>query len=137
MTPHEDGWFLMTEPPSVIGFWLAVEDATIENGCLYMKPASHFKSTSLKFEGDDSKQRMPTPNGDTPEYDLSQFVPVPVKAGTAVVFHGATTHYSHENRSDTSRHAYSVHYVEGAEGYHWSEKNWLQRTPDFPFKPLY
>ena len=44
---------------------------------------------------------------------------------------------SNENRSGSSRHAFIVHVVEGAEGYTWDPLNWLQRRPDFPFEPLY
>jgi hypothetical protein len=44
---------------------------------------------------------------------------------------------SKENSSPHSRHAYSIHFVEGAPGYRWVPDNWLQRTPDLPFEPLY
>lgn len=49
--------------------------------------------------------------GAYPEWDLSKFVPLEVKAGTMVLFHGENVHYSAPNTSDASRHAYSVHYV--------------------------
>lgn len=32
--PHQDSMFLYTDPPSAVGWWYALEDATIENGCL-------------------------------------------------------------------------------------------------------
>ena len=35
---HQDATFLYTEPASCIGFWFALEDATIENGCMWAKP---------------------------------------------------------------------------------------------------
>ena len=38
---HQDASFLYTEPTSCIGFWFALEDATIENGCLWAKPGGH------------------------------------------------------------------------------------------------
>ena len=37
---HQDAAFLITDPPSVIGFWLALEDADAGNGCLYASPAA-------------------------------------------------------------------------------------------------
>ncbi len=43
---HQDATFLYTEPASCIGFWFALEDATIENGCLWAKPGGH--QTSLR-----------------------------------------------------------------------------------------
>ncbi|KAI1438351.1 phytanoyl-CoA dioxygenase [Xylaria sp. CBS 124048] len=39
--PHQDTTFLYTDPPSAIGFWYALEDATAENGCLSFLPGSH------------------------------------------------------------------------------------------------
>ena len=38
---HQDSTFLYTEPASCVGFWFALEDATIENGCLWAKPGGH------------------------------------------------------------------------------------------------
>jgi len=43
---HQDAAFLYTEPNSCIGFWFALEDATIENGCMWAKPGGH--KTSLR-----------------------------------------------------------------------------------------
>ena len=35
---HQDSTFLYTDPPTVVGLWLALEDATKENGCLWHLP---------------------------------------------------------------------------------------------------
>ena len=43
---------------------------------------------------------------------------------------------SKENSSPLSRHAYAVHFVEGAPGFEWASNNWLQRPADMPFEPL-
>lgn len=47
VVPHQDNSFLRTEPPSCTGLWLALEDATIVNGCLWAIPGSHKSSLSL------------------------------------------------------------------------------------------
>lgn len=39
--PHQDSSFLFTSPPSAVGFWYALEDATLANGCLSLLPGSH------------------------------------------------------------------------------------------------
>lgn len=44
--PHQDNTFMYTEPLSLLGFWWALEDATKENGCLWVLPKSH-KGISL------------------------------------------------------------------------------------------
>lgn len=41
VVPHQDSTFLYTTPPSVVGYWLALEDATKTNGCLWAIPGSH------------------------------------------------------------------------------------------------
>lgn len=42
VTPHQDATFLHTEPLGrILGFWIALEDATQENGCLWFIPGSH------------------------------------------------------------------------------------------------
>ncbi len=38
---HQDSTFLYTEPESCIGFWFALEDATIDNGCMHFIPGAH------------------------------------------------------------------------------------------------
>jgi len=60
-----------------------------------------------------------------------------VKAGTLVLLDGRLVHWSEENRSGKSRHAFSVHVVEGGKGVEWQASNWLQRTADCPFRALY
>ncbi|KAK3736638.1 hypothetical protein QZH41_017026, partial [Actinostola sp. cb2023] len=45
--PHRDSTYLYTEPTSVIGAWIPLEDCTLENGCLWFIPGSH-KSIDLK-----------------------------------------------------------------------------------------
>ncbi|KAG2469793.1 PHYD1 protein, partial [Polypterus senegalus] len=50
LTPHQDATFLHTEPMGkVMGLWIALEDATLDNGCLWFIPGSH-KRKALQFE---------------------------------------------------------------------------------------
>ena len=39
--PHQDSTFLHTSPMKLMGYWIALEDATVENGCLWFIPGSH------------------------------------------------------------------------------------------------
>ena len=41
VVPHQDGSYLHTNPLKVIGVWIALEDCTVENGCLSFVPGSH------------------------------------------------------------------------------------------------
>ena len=73
-------------------------------------------------------------NSNGAEFDLTGAVPLEVKAGTLVLLHHALVHYSAPNTSSKSRHAYSVHVIEGADGTTYLPDNWLQR--ESPFNPL-
>lgn len=135
VVPHQDGCFLATEPQSVVGLWIALEDASVLNGCLWGLRGSHTNGIHKRFVRSKEDNSVSF-KGELPEYDLESFTPLEVTRGSLVLLHGANVHFSKENTSEKSRHAFSVHYVEGGEGYTYLDDNWLQRRPDFPFKPL-
>ncbi|KAK1314870.1 hypothetical protein QJS10_CPA06g02279 [Acorus calamus] len=123
VVPHQDNSFLYTEPPSCTGFWLALEDATITNGCLWAIPGSHKNGLVRRFIRDDDGVHFDRPS---PSYDHNDFVPLEVKAGTLVILHGDAIHQSFENQSPKSRHAYRLHVVE-TDGCLWTQDNWIRR----------
>ncbi|KAL8471030.1 hypothetical protein ACS0TY_033559 [Phlomoides rotata] len=131
VVPHQDNSFLYTDPQTCTGLWLALEDATITNGCLWAIPRSHKDGLVRRFIRDDMGVHFDRPS---PSYDQKDFVPIEVKAGSLVVIHGDLIHQSFENKSSTSRHAYSLHVVD-TDGYKWVEDNWIRRKVD-P-EPLY
>jgi phytanoyl-CoA hydroxylase len=126
---HQDSSFLISDPPSVVGFWWALEDATRDNGCLWVAPGAHRSPLRERYVRTDDgfvTERLdatPWPSG---EATLALEVP----AGTLVVFHGHLPHASAPNRSERSRLAYTLHVVEGTAT--WSPLNWLQRAADDP-----
>ncbi|MFK7827108.1 MAG: hypothetical protein AB8G05_23395 [Oligoflexales bacterium] len=61
---------------------------------------------------------------DTHPFDLSKLVPIEVQKSSMVVFCGLFPHLSYENRSDNSRHAYTMHWINGREDL--SSGNWIQ-----------
>ncbi|KAL1828966.1 hypothetical protein ACET3Z_007378 [Daucus carota] len=131
VVPHQDNSFLITEPATCTGLWLALEDATITNGCLWAIPGSHKDGLVRKFIRDENGVHFDQPS---PSYDQKDFIPIEVKAGTLVVIHGNLIHQSFENQSSTSRHAYSLHVVD-TDGCKWAAENWIRRKVD-P-EPLY
>ncbi|KAJ7308510.1 hypothetical protein JRQ81_009080 [Phrynocephalus forsythii] len=138
VTPHQDATFLHTEPLGrVLGLWIALEDATQENGCLWFIPGSHTKGIARQMVRT-APGTVPCTAfiGTEPEYENSQFVPVPVGKGGLVLIHGEVVHKSEPNYSDSSRHVYTFHLME-AKDTTWSPRNWLQPTPELPFPPLY
>ena len=115
---------------SVTGFWFALEDATEDNGCLWMQPGGHRTPLRERFvrgvDGDGDAVRMEALDATPwPDTRTGNIVPVPAEAGTLVVFHGLLPHWSAPNRSGRSRHAYTLHATDGRAAY--APTNWLQR----------
>ncbi|KAF3198389.1 hypothetical protein TWF106_004613 [Orbilia oligospora] len=140
---HQDSPFLFTNPPSAMGFWYALEDCTITNGCLGFIPASHKYSpitnrlvringgadgTGFENIPETWPADVPAPHptqeereklAEEKKYQLAE-----VKAGTLVLIHGSVLHKSERNRSLNSRWIYTFHMIEGE--YEYDAKNWLQ-----------
>ncbi len=130
VTCHCDHTFLWTEPQSVVGFWFAIEDATIDNGCLWASPGGHRGPVRSRFRR--SGSGTVTDVIDPTPWPTDDLIPLEVEAGTLIVIHGLLPHWSGPNTSGISRHAYTLHIVEGAAAY--PDDNWLQRGPDMPLR---
>ncbi|CAI0383332.1 unnamed protein product [Linum tenue] len=126
VVPHQDNSFLHTEPTTCTGLWVALEDATAVNGCLWAIPRSHRNGLVRRFLRGEQGVYFDQPS---PSYEQSDFVPIEVKAGSLVLIHGDLIHQSFENQSPKSRHAYSVHAVDTV-GCKWSLDNWMRRKVD-------
>lgn len=144
--PHVDGAFLFTRPQSVVGFWWPLEDCTTSNGCLWAVPGSHTRGVARRFRRRHADEVPPDagvasgtlfdPPEETP-FDTRGAVPLEIAAGSLVLLHSALVHYSEANTSERSRHAYSIHVIEGADGVEYPADNWLQRDGGAPFPALY
>jgi phytanoyl-CoA hydroxylase len=128
---HQDGTFLYTEPENMIGLWFAIEDATLENGCLWAIPGGHVNPLKSRFKRSPEGKTYFEVYDSTP-WNLDGRVPLEVKKGGLVVLHGRVPHMSEANLSDKSRHAYTLHVIDGTSDY--PEDNWLQRPVDIPAK---
>ncbi len=128
---HQDGTFLNTEPLSVTGFWFALEDATQENGCLWAIRGGHRAGLKSRFvraaEGGTRFEIY-----DDTRWSPDDLVPLEVAQGTLVVLHGSLPHLSRVNRSPQSRHAYTLHIIDG--GCHYPADNWLRRNAEMPLR---
>ncbi|KAF2875713.1 phytanoyl-CoA dioxygenase family protein [Massariosphaeria phaeospora] len=151
--PHQDSTFLYTDPPSAVGFWYALEDATASNGCLSFAAGSHKRSPiekrfvrtgegdtegtgfidneGARFPKDIQNVRNGVTNGEKKGevYDMGE-----VKAGTLVLIHGNIMHKSEKNLSGKSRFIYTFHVIEGEVKY--DGRNWLQ-PPEQGFSRLF
>lgn len=109
---HQDNFYLLASPATCIAAWTAIDDATEENGCLYVAPGSHRNDILCP----ESKTERWMNYGDS---HISKFprdakpVPVPVRRGQTMFFGGNLIHGSGPNRSkETSRRTFIGHYVD-------------------------
>lgn len=128
VTCHQDATFLYTEPLKLVGLWFALEDATVDNGCLWVIPGGHtlgLKSRFVRTAGGTRFEKI-----DDSPWPEDSLKPLEVEKGTLIVLHPLLPHLSRENRSAKSRHAYTLHVIDGSSNYPAS--NWLQRPPQMP-----
>jgi phytanoyl-CoA hydroxylase len=105
---HQDNGYAYVEPQQYLTIWLALTDATPDNGCPHVVPGLHRLGTI--------EHRYVDPLGweclDNPQGTVA----APVVAGGAVVFSSLTPHLTGPNLSADVRKAYIVQYApEGAE----------------------
>ena len=128
---HQDSTYLYTKPESCVGFWFALEDATVENGCLYFIPGAHRHPLKQRHRRLNDYSLTTDIIDDSPWVD-DRKVAVEARAGTLVVFDGRAPHYSGPNRSSKSRHAYTLHAIDKVCDY--PADNWLQRDESMPLR---
>ena len=128
VTCHQDSTFLYTEPDSVIGLWFALEDATVENGCMWTIPGGHKVGLKSRFLRAGRSTRFEV--YDASPWPVDELIPLEVGKGALIVLNGCLPHLSRANLSARSRHAYTLHVID-AESY-YPPDNWLQRGVDMP-----
>ncbi len=109
---HQDEFFIPTRDRSLTGAWMALDDATVENGCLWVIPGSHRhgvlwpqrQHNDLRFDCTGEAMDYPYTDDDA--------VPVEVKRGSIVFFNGYLLHRSLPNRATTGfRRSLVNHYM--------------------------
>ena len=131
VTCHQDSTFLYTEPQSIAGLWFAIEDATIENGCLWAIPGGHTLGLKSRWQRN-AEGGMSFDVLDPSPWPEEKLVPLEVSKGALIILHGLLPHRSLANRSSRSRHAYTLHVI--GSDCRYPEKNWLQRSPALPLR---
>lgn len=131
VTCHQDATFLYTEPLRLAGLWFALEDASVENGCLWVISGGHKLGLKSRFRrAEDGGTRFEVIDGTPwPEENLQ---PLEVKKGTVIVLDSLLPHLSRENTSARSRHAYTLHIIDASANY--PAGNWLQRSAEMPLR---
>ncbi|WP_208073799.1 phytanoyl-CoA dioxygenase family protein [Bradyrhizobium barranii] len=105
---HQDESYVPTRDKSLTSIWVALEDATLENGCLWVVPGSHrmgFMYPSRRTQSPKFQSHHPECYG----FDLDKAVPLEVTTGTVVVFNGYLLHSSGMNASTRTRKSFGLH----------------------------
>lgn len=111
---HQDNFYLLAAPAACVAAWTPVDSADLDNGCLYLVPGSHRgevlcpDSQVGRWFGYGDSHISKFPRGQKP-------VPVPVKRGQTLFFHGHAIHGSGPNRTtDRYRRTFIGHYIDEA-----------------------
>jgi len=114
---HQDNIYLLAQPAVCIAAWTPIDDADLDNGCLYLAPGSHRKPI-LCPDKDAAEVDRWMSYGDSHITKWPQdceAVPVPVKRGQTMFFHGHLIHGSGPNRTrDRYRRTFIGHYCDEA-----------------------
>jgi ectoine hydroxylase-related dioxygenase (phytanoyl-CoA dioxygenase family) len=107
---HQDNsYFRVTPMDGGVTCWLAVDDATIENGCMNYVAGSHKLGLIPHKDIPNTPHRVPADG-----IPIGPETPVPVPAGSAIFHHLLTLHSSKANNSPHARRAWALHYVNAA-----------------------
>jgi phytanoyl-CoA hydroxylase len=131
---HQDSTYLYVNEAPITGLWFALEDATIENGCLWVIPGAHktpLKSRMLR----DGNNHLCTQIYDDSAWPIEKMIPLEVPRGSLIILHGLLPHMSKENNSERSRHAYTLHIMSGRHAF--AKDNWLRNTDGVEFSNLF
>lgn len=127
--------------PHKANFWMPLEDATVESGCLWYIPGSHLHPGQDGFDvvehrsinNDPRIHGMEVTDKGASAFDMDSAIPAPVKAGGVVIHFPRSMHYAGPNKTDHDRRAFvcSFGYANTETGEHgqypWQlEKNTLR-----------
>ena len=101
---HQDGAYFTYEPFAAgVDVWLALDDAAVENGCMFVLPGAHKLGPKKHVHLSDCT----VAEG---RYDYSQAVPVELRTGGILFFSTLLPHYTPPNRSELRRRAVQLFY---------------------------
>lgn len=105
---HQDNFYFGPDQrDQVVTLWIAFEDATIENGCLYYGKGTNLGDVVDHFAPDDEPF-----NYQIPDSIKVPMTAAPVSKGGISLHHGNTFHQSSGNNSKSWRRAMAIHYMQ-------------------------
>jgi phytanoyl-CoA hydroxylase len=106
---HQDAFYFDFDTSPQIGLWLAISEATLENGCLSVLPGSH--KDEVQEHGPDKRAGSNYGYREVDVANNDQAVPVLMQPGDLLVFHSHLLHKSVDNLGVARREAMVLHYA--------------------------
>ncbi|SDE85164.1 Ectoine hydroxylase-related dioxygenase, phytanoyl-CoA dioxygenase (PhyH) family [Mucilaginibacter pineti] len=128
---HQDEFYIPTRDKSLVGVWIAVDDATEYNGCLWIIPGSHKPGFMRRRVANLSDEYADVDTVDVSGFYPDHQVPVEVSSGSVVFFNGYTLHSSKRNKTKNCfRTALVNHYMSAESMLPWDQDGKLEPTED-------
>lgn len=125
---HQDEFYIPTRDKSLVGVWIAIDDASVENGCLWIIPGR--PGHIIRRVENNSNEYADVDTVDVTNYEKNK-IPVEVKSGSVVFFNGYTLHSSQRNKTDDCfRTALVNHYMSAESMLPWDQDGHLPPTED-------
>ncbi|WP_157682049.1 phytanoyl-CoA dioxygenase family protein [Mucilaginibacter mallensis] len=128
---HQDEYYIPTRDKSLIGVWIAIDNATIDNGCLWLIPGSNKLGYIMKRVPNSNDEYADVDTVDVSGFAKENIIPVEVKKGSVVFFNGYTLHSSLKNKTtDSFRTALVNHYMSAESMLPWDQDGKFEPTED-------
>jgi hypothetical protein len=130
---HQDEWFIPTRDRSLCSAWIALDDVTVANGCLWEIPGSHLPGVLWPMRAHNNPE-FGLHSGAQESYgfphSVDNAVPMEVASGGVVFHHGYTLHMSRPNRSPGKyRRALAYHYMSAESWLPWDWDGYITPRP--------
>jgi phytanoyl-CoA hydroxylase len=109
---QDDYYFGVQRENAVASCWLALDDATVANGCMWVVPGSHRRMYEHRKNWDPSEKKGFFFSIDDPEFNPDNSVPIEIKRGQCLFHHGLMPHRSLRNGSERMRRAFAIHFFD-------------------------
>lgn len=128
---HQDEFYIPTRDRSLVGAWIAIDDASVENGCLWIIPGSQRPGVIHRRVPCDDPEFAEKNTIDVSGYERDSIIPVEVQRGAVVFFNGYTLHSSRRNKTARNfRMALVNHYMSAESMLPWDQDGKLPATED-------
>jgi len=127
---HQDEYYIPTRDRSLVGAWVAVDDATIHNGCLWMHPGSHQHGILWPQRNHNDPRFDPSGEAIPDLYEREGGVPLECRSGSVCFFNGYVLHRSLMNQSNSFRRAFCSHYMSAESLLPWDCDGSIPKTDD-------